>query len=327
MNQGPYFSEEERKSNPLLEAEDHNGYFDALNRRRTLYGDRWFKVTGNTPEGIPVEDRVPTYRMLMPKISTRNNYTIDSQELYLAGISGRDLLEGLYILEQVTNKQMMNVVVLILFLPLLIFFYFVDASNPSAWLFWFSYLVLFVELHNDFKVRLNINGVSSRNELMRWRSISNKRIPLIKLFLDFVAILIGIVLVIILLVLGIFLISAIVVFIIQFSGLIKQYLEFISSPLWNSFILDQVGFHVGSAFFFWVALLLSITRESRRRKRIHQLIKTFENGRRDYDAYFLCDVVKDQFDGLGWVTYFYDFGMPKEDETLFEKFAKKYTMK
>lgn len=327
MSSGPFFTDEDRNRNPVLGAEFTNGYFDALHRRRTLYGDRWFKVTGNTPEGIPVEDRVSPWRMFVPKVGVRKNYTVDSQDLYLAGISGRDILEGLYLLEQVGSRTALKIMMLILALPIFFLFVIAPILNPAAWLLWLSYLVFYVEVIQDFNIRMGLGGLSMRNELMRWRALAKKRIPLMTLFLDMIAVIIGGILVFILIILVLIFIGILIGIIGSVAVELNNFYQFLNDWKWKAFFVDGLGYQIGALILFVIALNMAFTRETRRQKSICFLIKTFEEGRRDYDAYYLCDVQKDTYDGLGWVTFFYDFGFMKEDKTLFEKFFEYYKIK
>lgn len=327
MKFGPYFSPEKRRQNPILGAEDRNGYFDAMHRRRTLYGKRWFKVTGKTPDGIPVEDRISPFQMLIPKISTKKNYTIDSQDLYLAGVGGRDLLEGLYLLEQVANRNSLTVVLFLFFLPLVFFFTIASISNPAAWLFWFSYLVLFLEIVQDFKMHLGVGGINMRNELMRWRALSKKRISVLKLFLDLIALTVILALVFVGIFVAVFAIAVAGFAAVELAKLISAFYTNLGSEFLSTFFIKQGGYQIASIFVFLFAFLLAITRESRRQFALRTILKAFEEGRRDYDAYYLADVQKDHDDAIGWVTFFYDFGISKEEETLFEKFFASLKLK
>lgn len=319
---GPFFNDAARKQNPILGAEDTNGYYEALQRQLTVYGDQWFKVTGKTPEGIPVEDRISPWRMLVPKLIRNSNVrknTIDSQDLYLAGISGRDMLEGLYIFERVGSRKVVFFWMILLALPFPFYFTLFPILNPTAWLLLLSYFLFYVEFVQDFNIRISIVGKMYLMERMAWK-LPKKRMTLKRFFLDFIAVNIVSILILIPIILVTVLIILFINLMMTLAERIEEFYVYLDSWMWRGFFLEnQVPYHICAIAVFLIALRMSLTRESRRQNRIRSLIKTFEKGRRDYDAYFLCKVQKDPYDGLGWVTFFYDFGIMKKDKSLFEK--------
>jgi hypothetical protein len=318
-----FFTEQARKQNPLLGAEDTNGYFHALYRRNRVYGDRLFRPSWVTD--IPEGDKPNFWRGFLRVPGKQLKSREEMEELYLAGVSGRDMLEALFLYEYLSMRSGVGFVLILFALPLLIPLFASQTLIFSAtWLIWIAYLWLYLEFLADFHSNIPSNGIQMRNEVMRWRAISTRRFSIQKIIVDFITVCLG-------LFLGILLLMIIIALFVMVTFIGSGIFELLSmfyqttEVVWifelfgkNSPAVVMAGILAGIAF------AMNLTRGLRQRNAIRGLLKSFESARRDYDAYFLTDVIGDP-DAQKWITFFYDYGMPPQEKYLLELVLERFS--
>ncbi|MDX1971052.1 MAG: hypothetical protein SFY68_00835 [Candidatus Sumerlaeia bacterium] len=317
-----FFTEQARKQNPLLGAEHTNGYFHALYRRNRVYGDRLFRPGWVTD--IPEGDKPNFWRGFLRLSRNRIKSSEEMEELYLAGITGRDMLEALFLYEYLSMRSGVGFVLILFALPLLIpLFAFQTLLYPGTWLMWVSYLWLYLEFLADFTTHIPANGIQMRNEVMRWRAISTRRFSINKVIVDFLTVCLGIVVGFVVLLLVIFLLVLISMI---GSGIFELISEFYQTMEvgWMFELFGKNGMSmVLAGILGGLAFTMNISRGFRQRNAIRGLLKSFESARRDYDAYFLTDVIRDP-DAEKWITFFYDYGMPPKEKYLLELVLERF---
>jgi len=316
-----FFTDKQIELNPILEAAEYNGYFQAQYRWQNIYGEHLWHITKPKLHEDAIIPDSSVWEKLRAVFRARKPIKDNNPELYLANINGREYLEGRYLLSAASalkSKQgtfLLFLGIYLIYFGFTAYFAFYHFAILSTWLMTLAYFFMVAEfVRGQTANPMGVFVSLLKAEISRWKVVDKVQ-DKIELFLtELTKFVFSLFIILPAIFVGSILLTGFIFLIGETLDYLSDYRSGNLIPYLETCLFDYYAMMVFTFIFMFIALIQVVLRNFRTHLGIQSLLKTFEQGRREYDRYYICKVEGDLEDGKKWIEFYYD--------NAFEQFAK-----